>query len=292
MNRHAAILFDRSYTLAFAPVRIFDAISQPAHLGKWFAEHIELEPRVGGAFRFWGRHTLWVATRDEADQRLTRWTPGQALAFSWTWCGAPSSVEISVSPAPGGSTLRVRHTLNALLPEFELAEHIWLLDDVWSLAIGNLREYLKSGKPALLADLTPKPDVVMSIEIDAPAVAVWKAITDPIEMNKWLSECAKVVLRPGGSYSYGWKSPDDGAAIGPSKVIEVEPGKRLVHDWSYKTDSTTRPVWEIDALGDTRTRLTVRQLGVKKAREFGGYSNGWGKFLLKVKAMLQGEEAW
>ncbi|MGH7130739.1 MAG: SRPBCC family protein [Phycisphaerales bacterium] len=292
MNRPAAILFDRSYSLAFASARVFDAISQPADLGKWFAEHTEVEPRVGGAFRFWGRHTLWVGTREEADQSLTRWTPGQALAFSWTWCGVPSDVELSVSATRVGATLRIRHTLNALLPEFELAEHIWLLDDVWSLAIGNLREYLKSGKPALLADLTPKPDVVMSIEIDAPVAAVWRAITDPAEMNRWISENAAVDLRPGGVYSYGWKSPDAGTAIGPSKVIEIEPGKRLVHDWSYKWDATTRTVWEVDALGERRTRLTVRQLGTNTPRAFGGYSNGWGKFLLKVKAMLQGEEAW
>ena len=43
--------------LTGSPDRVFSALTDPGQLRRWFAERVEIEPRQGGAFRFWGRHT-------------------------------------------------------------------------------------------------------------------------------------------------------------------------------------------------------------------------------------------
>jgi uncharacterized protein YndB with AHSA1/START domain len=45
---------EHQVTLPGAPDRIFSALTDPAELRRWFAEHVEIEPRQKGAYRFWG----------------------------------------------------------------------------------------------------------------------------------------------------------------------------------------------------------------------------------------------
>ena len=51
------------FTLPGAVPDVFRAWTDPIELQRWFAEHVAIEPRVGGVFRFWGRHTYGVPGR-------------------------------------------------------------------------------------------------------------------------------------------------------------------------------------------------------------------------------------
>lgn len=65
--------------------------------------------------------------------------------------------------------------------------------------------------------------VSRSIEIAASADAVWRALTDPVELTRWFPLQATVQPGPGGSISMGW-------ADGETSVdrIEIwESGNRL-----------------------------------------------------------------
>ncbi len=288
----ATITFEKSYTLPAEPARVFAVLTTPADLIRWFAEHVEIEPKVGGSFRFWGRHTPWTRTRADANQRLTAFEPGARLAFDWTWSGAKSSVTLSLARAEAGTSLGVRHDLRGTLHDFDAREHNFLLDDLWGLWLGNLRSYLRHERPALQPDYHAKENVVLSIDIDAPSNIVWKSLTDPKEMDRWISENARVELRPDGAYSYGWTNPETRDTIGPTRILELEPQRRLLHDWHYHKDTTARTEWLLEPLSPSRTRLTVRQLDVRSEREVGGYTGGWGKFLFKIKALLEHDEIW
>jgi uncharacterized protein YndB with AHSA1/START domain len=163
--------------------------------------------------------------------------------------------------------------------------------DFWELAAGNLECYLRTEKPALLPDHSEfREEVALSIEIDASADRVWKVITDPVEMRRFLGELMacepRVELREGGVYSYGWMH--EGKAIGPQEIVELEEGKRLVHSWLGEDgEASSKTEWRVESLGAGRARLSVRQFGLSDIKEFNGYANGWASFLLAIKRVAQ-----
>ncbi len=286
MNATRTHVFENRFAVAFARERVFAAMTDPAQLRVWFAEHAEVGDAPGGAFRFWGRHSAHVLTEDAADQTLTAFERGERVAFDWTWGGAPTRVSMTFEDAEGGTALTIRQEADGEVAGHKPGEIRWLMEDLWALTVGNLRQYLKAGAPALLPDHTAGAgDVELSIEIEAPADAAWRALTVPGELDKWLSEAAAVDLREGGVYSYGWVIEDCGEC-GPSTILELEPGRRLVHDWAYDEDASNRTEWTVEPLGPGRCRVTVRQVGARNPKEYSGYSNGWAKFLLSLREMV------
>jgi len=263
-----------------APEKVWAALTEQSALTVWFAEKAEVEPRVGGAFRFWGRHTPTLGYAGPADQTITAFEPNQRLAFTWTWGGVPGACELALEPDGEHTTVRVRHTWNGDL-------HPCITTDFWSLSLHNLDHYLRTGAPALLPDHGPfRETAELTIEIEAPAERVWTLLTTPGEMKRFLGtamDCDPAVdLRVGGVYSYGWNQ--DGKPIGPREILELDPGRRLLHSWTCDDGETmTRTEWTVEPLGETKCALTVRQFGLADEKDMNGYVNGWSGYLLAIK---------
>ncbi len=274
---------DKSFVVAAAQDRVFEALTHSAHLRAWFAEHAEVEPRVGGRFAFWGVLTPWTP-REAATQRVTIFEPGEKLAFTWNWRACESDVALTLEPNARGTTLRVLHTgRGAVLETRENTEFAML--DFWRFAVGNLRSYLKTGRAALRPRFENQGvEVSMSIDIDAPASVVYAALTDPKQMDKWISTAATVDAKPGGTYNYGWNFGDPPAHCGPRKILAIEPGRVIEHDWDHAKEPTTRVRWEIAEIGPgkTRVKLTHRRPAEDDSTR-GGYLAGWSAFLLMLK---------
>ena len=62
-----------------------------------------------------------------------------------------------------------------------------------------------------------------TIEIHAPAEAVWKALTNPEELTRWFCLNARVQPGQGGSIYYSWGPPYEGE----NRIEAWEPGRRL-----------------------------------------------------------------
>lgn len=279
--------YEGTHVLPATTSKAFGALTDPAKLRVWFCEHADVEAEAGGAFRFWGRHTPFDSGESGADQRLIAFVPGKELAFTWTWGGAPTRVMIELGDTAEGCTVSIKHEADSEVAGHLARDMVYLMDDLWSLSMGNLREFMLTGRPALLPDHSTKDDdVCLSLEIDAPASLIWKSLTEPSELNKWLARDASIELREGGAYSYGWEENDDSCGtVGPSKILELEPERLLVHDWTYEGDNTNRTEWRIEPLGDDRCRVSVRQVGINTDKERGGYTNGWAKFLLALRQL-------
>lgn len=285
------IVFEKTFELPAPPERVFRALTDAGELSRWFAEHADVGDQAGAPYKFWGRHTAHTLSERQADQAITAYEPNSSLAFDWTWGGVPTRVAISLSPSGDGTTVTVHHEADGAIGGHNLSEVNFVMLDFWCLSMGNLKHYITSGAPALLPDHSPgQGDVVCSIEIDAPRSIVWKLLTDPSELDRWIGQGAKIDLRVGGEYSYGWADQaemQECECVGPRTILELDPERRLVHDWDYKGGSTHRTEWTLDPLGADRTRLTVRQIGAASETEFSGYTNGWGKFLLEVREIAE-----
>jgi len=291
----ATVVFEETYTLDATPAALWSAWTERPALEAWFCERADLVLRVGGWFRFWGRYTPHVPDEPDARQSIEDLEPGRRLAFAWTWMGAATRVSMEIESAGGGrSTLRLRHESAGVFDRHDPGDSAYVLLDFWSLSIANLEGYLRDGAAVLRCEhctdgAAMEGDAEVSVEIEAPAEIVWGTLTEPARIERWMgveaapggSAGVRVGSGVGGVYSFGWTK--DGEAIGPTRILEWAPGRRLVHDWTYPSSASTRTAWTIEPLGDDRCRLTVRQIGVGDAFERSDYTNGWAKFLLDLR---------
>jgi uncharacterized protein YndB with AHSA1/START domain len=71
-------------TIAAAPDTLWPLVSDPARLPEWFtfAERVEVLDGTDGPGQRRRQHGHWGKRRSEVDQRITRWEPPHALAWS------------------------------------------------------------------------------------------------------------------------------------------------------------------------------------------------------------------
>ena len=296
--------YDYSLVLPAVPELVFAAWTHPDQLRLWFTEEVELEPRVGGAYRFWGKHSLGTARREEADQCIETFEPGRRLAFTWTWSGVPSRVTIALEPdtwkpftlgsdparrpPQPGCKVTVQQTFEGVLP-YEQPDQ--LVDDHWRLALGNLWAHL-DGLPVLLPDYQdPTPEVRHSIHVAASPATVFRTLTEPELLERWFAAKANVDLREGGGMDLGWSGP---ASADPSdwplRILELIPDRRLVllwPDWRGRTDEPpTRVSWDLVA-EDGGTRVDFAHTGFRRVVDISDYGLGWIDFLGGMQAVAQ-----
>jgi len=276
--------FERSFPIPASPARVFAALTDPAELSRWFAEHVHIEPREGGAFQFWGRFTAWIPTRDAADQRITRFKPPEALSIAWTWRDTRCTADLTLRLAASACTLNIRmHAAEPRMGFGDLCIHY--MGDFWRYNVGNLRTYLKTGSPVIRPDFAGGPGGVdMSVTINAPPSKVFRALTDPALMDRWIATKAAVDLRVGGEYSLGWMLDNKGTPqhCGPKTLIEVIPDRLIVHDWFHNDEPPTRVRWELAPVPEgTKLRLIHERRKIEP--ELGGYIQGWSSFLVELR---------
>ncbi|MBX3148448.1 MAG: SRPBCC domain-containing protein [Gemmatimonadales bacterium] len=289
---------ESSTQLMASPERIYRALVDGGELRAWFAEHAEIVPSLGGSYRFWGRHTLGLPGPQDADQRILRLETDRALTFSWRLLGVPTEVSIALAAvpaepsAPGPMTsVTLHHRGERPLGQPREKE---LIDDFWKLSFGNLGAHL-TGAELLRPDFgDPSPEIRYSILIDAPPAVVFQALIDPASLNRWIAAAAVVEPRVGGRFEFGWKYQIDGRDVtgGPTRILELEPDRRLVVDWpDWRGDTTVRVQrlsFELEPVGP-QTRVTLVHSGFERAADISDYPFGWGHFLSQLVLVATGQ---
>lgn len=286
--------FEYSLTLPATPDRVWAAWTDTTALRAWFAEHAEVEPRAGGAFRFWGSHTLGTPEAHEATQTLELVEADARLVFVWTWLGVATRVEVTLEadewkPWPMGSDpprrepqpgckVTVRQTFAGALP---VEKAVALVDDHWRLALGNLFGYLDGG-PVVLPDYTePTVEVRLSLFIEAAPSAVFRALLEPALLDRWLAMGARVDARVGGGIDLGWGNAEGEESSFPLRILEFVPDRRLVLSWpdwrGLADEPDTRVAWDL-APEDGGTRVEFLHGGFQRPVDRGDYQQGWFDF--------------
>jgi uncharacterized protein YndB with AHSA1/START domain len=129
----------------------------------------------------------------------------------------------------------------------------------------------KSGKP-----LAPETGTLsLEFELQHPPEKVWRALTEPELLSRWLLPVVGFGLEPGTAFTFktdphpGW----DGKVA--CRMLEVEGSERLSYTWTVPFLDTV--VTFTLTPTPTGTRLTLVQSGFKEdqKREFGGARYGW-----------------
>ena len=284
-------------TLNAAPERVFAAFTDEAQLTSWFAQSADLELREGGAFRFWGRSTWQTPFRWSAHQKVLRLQAPGLLAFSWPLDGLDgldSEVTLTLvkdedESAGARTVLKGRHHF----PQAPSIDRpLDFVDDLWRIALANLRAYLAGGEvyPPDFSDAAPR--VRQAVTIDAPRHKVFHALLNPDALNLWIAAKAVVEPHQEGRYSYGWSYDVRGRTVagGPTQILEVVENTKLVTDWpDWRGDASrpaTRVSWVLEAIGD-QTRVTLIHEPFERTTDVSDYPHGWAHFLAGLKQHVE-----
>lgn len=147
---------------------------------------------------------------------------------------------------------------------------------------------------------------VYEIYINAPAQAVWDAITTPEWSKKYgYKGPMEYDLRPGGAFRV--KATPDMLSFGmpevviDGEVIEADPPRKLVHTYRMlfnagtKAEGFTRVTWEVEPTTAGFTRLTVTHelegapgMAAMVASKFSEQgAGGWSWILSDLKSLLE-----
>jgi uncharacterized protein YndB with AHSA1/START domain len=98
------------------------------------------------------------------------------------------------------------------------------------------------------------PEVTRSIEIQAPPSAVWRWLSSPQALRRWLSPTLEIDLRVGGAYHL--LGPDQETRISGT-VLELVPEGRLVLSWLEEDTDWVHPARLVISLTATDDGTTV-----------------------------------
>jgi uncharacterized protein YndB with AHSA1/START domain len=111
--------YDTSIHIAATPERVFDYFTRPEAIVQWMGDYAVLDPRPGGEF------TLDINGVPVRGHYLEL-DPPRRLVIAWGHAGSQrlppgaSTLEVTLTPEAGGTTVRIAHRD---LPEPDAAEH-------------------------------------------------------------------------------------------------------------------------------------------------------------------------
>jgi uncharacterized protein YndB with AHSA1/START domain len=265
--------------VAAPPTRVFDALTRASELEAWFAEgaHVSESER---SYDFWGRFTPGAPSLESGRHRLRALTRPTALGFDWHLRGVETHVDIALDRTDEGTLLKLSHDAPPR-NQTELS-----LTDFWLLSFENLRRFLEDGAAPVRCDysLAPKGGVELDLSIAAAPGEVFRALTRPESIDRWMNASSALEPVVGGHVSFGWKGE------GPVRVLEIVPDEKLSYSWHHGDDPETIVSWTLED-GKGRTRLTLVHSGFGP-RDTEDFRTGWLKHVLWMKGILERGAAW
>jgi len=104
--------------------------------------------------------------------------------------------------------------------------------------------------------------IVLERTYNAPIEVVWRAITDREQLKQWYFDFPKEFKLEVGQ-SFDWHAGDNehNQWLHRGKMVEIVPGKKLVHTWEYPGYSGTSTVsWELSSVDAKTTKLLFTHL--------------------------------
>ena len=201
---------------------VFPLLLTPHHLARWFCNFAQVEPTVGGRFRFGGDYAIAAADPPGWSCEILSGEALAAVAFRWPLPQGDTRVDWRAEDAAEGCVLRVAHTG---LPGEDTTCGMFL--DAWRICLGNLKAIAEGRSDSLRPDSSPPMEPTkLDVLIDVPPRRVFEALVEPERLQRWAGDSSPSIVDPrvGGRYGMG-----GGGA--PGTILAWEPATTLTVAW-------------------------------------------------------------
>lgn len=131
----------RALTIAAAPERVFNALTQPDEIGHWWTNDLNVTPEAGSLaeFRFgeWGDFVLRFEIAELRRDRHVHWIHRRSPVAQW----AGTSVTWNLEPVHNGTQVVFIH--DGFVKQDEVYEQT---GENWDYFLASLSSYLETGK--------------------------------------------------------------------------------------------------------------------------------------------------
>jgi uncharacterized protein YndB with AHSA1/START domain len=120
------------------PQRVFQALTEPAELERWFVQKAEVDLRPGGAIRFeWAPDAVEMGT-------ILVLEPPYRLSYSWgALSPGPTTITFELTAENEGTRLRLIHTGIGEGEDWD--SYYTAVSSGWSVHLNNLAAWLETG---------------------------------------------------------------------------------------------------------------------------------------------------
>jgi uncharacterized protein YndB with AHSA1/START domain len=264
-------------TLPASASAVFHALTDSNALETWFAEHASVS-LADQRYDFWGRLTPETPSKARGLSNIQLVEPDRRLRYTWHLRGADTTVDLRLTERNGETIVGLWHYDIPSVPGSEPGGHS--MSDVWCAWLENLKRYV-AGRSAVRCDFsTIEPGRLRhTVEIDGPAAAVWEALVNPDQRNRWITNDASAEATVGSVWV------DWGEEAGALRVLDIAPERELKIGWEI--DGTPTVVtWTLEESGG-KTRLTLAHSGFAPDRRTDGEWAGWLDYLCRIKSLVE-----
>jgi uncharacterized protein YndB with AHSA1/START domain len=133
----------------------------------------------------------------------------------------------------------------------------------------------------------------LSVVVKASPEAVFRALTDARELERWFPSTAESDPRPGGAFRYTFTNQNaQHDHVREGRYLEVVPLRKVSYPWHMAPGEapTTVEFTVIGGAGETTVSLVHSGWATDPAvdQAFQMHVQGWGFFLQNLKAVLEG----
>lgn len=280
----------RTWSLPFSPAQLWEALSQPGQLRRWWLPLERFEPHVGGACQLEAGAAPGVLSA-----QVVRWTPGEdwqldATDGSWRWrfellptSTQPTSTQPTSEPPSETPETLVRCTLQLQVPGAEFWAESWQALVLIQLH-RQLEEKLHVPTPMDFTR-THEPLIWLGSTLSSPARPIWQALTESAIFNTFSGIELKLRLEEGARMLLRWP-PRSGPEVEPGTLLSFKKDRVLVFRMPSSLLGASKVTWSLMPSGG-EVELELLHEDYQPGMETLGWRLRWLAFVLRVQAFVE-----
>ena len=148
-------------------------------------------------------------------------------------------------------------------------------------------------KPTDTTDPSQTNAIAFEFDLRHPPEKVWRALTDPDLLARWLLPALGFELEEGASFTFQADPQPGWDGVVNCRFLEIEKFRKLTYTWDVGDGEIDTVVTFTLTPTATGTRLSLLQSGFRpdQKRNFAGARYGWRMMGEKLIALLDGPEA-